>query len=228
MMNLDRRSMLQQALLLVGAVTVPGGAQALAAAAKSTNRQLDAPRYALLTALADTIIPKTSTPGAVDVGVPQLVDALLGTWAAPTRRASLLGALDKIDSLARGQRGKLFADLSPAEREAVLIPHDAAALKALPKTAAPPPTVTTGATQTTMDPQLGRARQTPGPSIIEKMGPRYTDPAYAKLKELIVVGYYCTEAALTSELRYEHDPGAWEPSIPLTPDTRAWGGNALI
>jgi hypothetical protein len=26
------------------------------------------------------------------------------------------------------------------------------------------------------------------------------------------------------EVRYEHIPGAWEASIPLTPQTRAWAG----
>lgn len=228
MLNLNRRSMLQQALVMVGAAVVPGGAEALAAAAKSGKRQLDAPRYALLTAVADTIIPKTDTPGAVDAGVPQIVDALLGAWASPPRRTTLLGALDKIDGLAMTQQKKPFAQLRLDERVALLRPHDAAALKALPKSAPPPNALPLGATQTTMDPQVGRARQAPGPSMMERMAPRFTDPAYGKLKELIVIGYYCSETALTTELPYEHNPGAWEPSLPVTPDTRAWGGNALI
>lgn len=227
MLSVDRRSMLQQALLLVGAALVPGGAEALAAAAKSGKRQLGAPDYALLTALADTIVPKTDTPGAVEVGVPQTVDALLGTWASPARRTALLGALHKIDALAQAQHGKAFAALTVAEREAVLTPHDAAALKAPPK-APESTTIALGAAPTPVDPNYGRTKQQPAQSTMERMAPRFADPGYGKLKELIVVSYYCTEAALTTELRYEHDPGAWEPSIPLTPTTRPWGGNALI
>lgn len=230
MPDLNRRTMLQQALLLVGAAAMPGGADALAAvAAQGGKRQLDAPRYRLLTAIADTIVPKTDTPGAVEAGVPQLVDALLGNWASPARRADLLAAMDKIDGLAREQKGKPFADLTPGEREALLIPHDAAALKTPPPAAATPPTtLPIGAAQTTVDPQVGRAKQQPTQSFFDRMSPRFVDAGYGKLKELIVVGYYCSEIALTTELPYEHNPGAWEPSLPVTPATRPSGGNALI
>lgn len=231
MLNVNRRSLLQQALLLVGAAAMPGGVEALAATAKSPKRQLDAARYDSLSALADTIVPRTGTPGAVDVGVPQLVDAMLGTWASPARRTALTAAIDKIDAAAKARHGKAFGELSASERTALLQPYDVAALKPLaPDAPTPdaPSTVTTGSTQTTVDPQAGRPRQATGSTILEKMEPRVADPAYARLKELIVVGYYYTEAALTNELRYEHDPGVWEPSIPITPETRPWGGNALI
>lgn len=228
MSDMNRRSMLQCALLLVGAAMVPGSVEALAAAAKAAKPKLDKPRVALLTAVADTIVPKTDTPGAVEVGVPQLIETLIGAWASPERRAALVGALDKIDALAREQKGKPFAELSAEERLAVLMPHDAAALKAPPKEATPPTTVHIGKAQTTMDPQVGRARQMPSQSVMDRFAPKFTDPGYGKLKELIVVGYYSTEAALTTELRYEHNPGAWEPSLPITPDTRPWGGTALI
>ena len=50
------------------------------------------------------------------------------------------------------------------------------------------------------------------------------DPGYAKLKELVITLYYLSEVGSTVELRYEHSPGAWEPSIPVTPETRAYGG----
>ena len=59
-------------------------------------------------------------------------------------------------------------------------------------------------------------------------GPRVADPGYGKLKELIVVLYYYSEPALTKELTYEHAPGEWQPSIPLTPETRAAGGFGLF
>lgn len=229
MMDINRRSMLQQALLLVGAAVVPGSVEALAAATKTDKPQLSAPRFATLTALADTIVPKTESPGAVEVGVPKMVDALLGTWASPERRVALTEALDRIDSAAKAQKGKSFVALKPAERLAFLVPYDSAALKALPPEAASPPTtVPLGKASTTVDPQVGRTKEQRPKSVQDLFSPRATDAGYAKLKELIVIGYYTTEAALTTELRYEHNPGAWEPSLPITPDTRPWGGFALI
>jgi hypothetical protein len=225
--DLDRRNLLQHALLLVGAAVLPGSAEALAAVVKSGERQLDAARYTLLTALSDTIIPDTDTPGAVKAGVPQLVDSLLGTWASPTRRSDLIGALDKIDALAREKHRRPFAELAPAEREAVLAPHDTAALKIAPPT--PPPAIPIGAAPTTVDPNYGRPKQEPpqdAPSLMD--GPRFADPAYGKLKELIVTGFYYSETALTHDLTYEHAPGHWQPSIPITPTTRPAGGLGLF
>lgn len=224
--GMDRRALLQRAALLLGAAAMPGGAEALAAAVSSGKRNLDAPHYAVLAALADTIIPKTATPGALDVGVPQTVDAMLGTWAAPARRETIINALDKIDALAREQHQRGFAALTPAEREAVLIPHDAAALKPAPPT--PPPAIPVGAAPTTVDPNYGRAKQDPPQSMADRLSPRFADPGYGKLKELIVVGFYYSESALTHDLAYEHSPGVWEPSMPITPATRPWGGAGLV
>ena len=50
------------------------------------------------------------------------------------------------------------------------------------------------------------------------------DPVYRRFKELVLTLYYMSEDGATRELRYEQTPGAWEASIPIGPDTRAWGG----
>ncbi|MDE2597509.1 MAG: gluconate 2-dehydrogenase subunit 3 family protein [Sphingomonadales bacterium] len=177
MNGLDRRSLLEGIAVLVGAAALP--ASALAAPRKG-RRLLDARTTALLAAVADTIIPRTDTPGAVDVGVPARFDALLRDWASPPSRTALTGALAAIDAAA-GARG--FAALSPTARHDLLSAHDRA-----------------------------QAR----------------DPGYGRLKGLIVQLYYYSEPGCTQELRYEHAPGAWVPSMPITPETRAWGGAALM
>jgi hypothetical protein len=219
---MDRRDLLQRAMLLVGAAMLPGSAEALADAVSGGKHQLDPAHFALLTAIADTIVPKTDTPGAVEAGVPQYVDGLLGSWASPARRAELIGAMDAIDRLAQEQKQKSFVALSPAEREAVLAPHDAVALKPAPPT--PPPAIPVGAAPTTVDPNYGKAKQEPTQSFMDRMSPHFANPGYGKLKELIVVVFYYSEPALTHDLAYEQVPGEWKPSIPITPSTRPWGG----
>lgn len=211
--ELDRRKLLQRMALLVGGAMLPGGAEALAAAVASGKRQLDNTHYELLTALADTIVPTTDTPGAVAAGVPQLVDAMLGTWASPTQRAELTAELEAIDRLARDKGKKGFVALAPAEREALLKPYDVAALKQVPP---PPPPVDAE----------GKKKPAEGNSLM--MGPRFANASYGKLKELIVVGFYYSETALTRDLAYVHSPGEWRPSTPITPSTRPWGGFGLF
>lgn len=203
MTSLDRRELMQRAMLLLGATTLPTG-EALAAAAKKGKAGLTPAKFSLLSAVADTIVPQTDTPGAVQVGVPKLIDGLLRNWASPKRRDEMIGALDRIDALAKTQTKKGFAALPPAKRAEVLKPHDVAALKPIPRA----------------DGRSGFAALLEGPSV--------ADNGYGKLKELIVILYYTSEVGLTKELSYLHNPGKWQPSVPVTPDTRPSGGAGLF
>lgn len=202
LLHLDRRSMLERMAFLLGAAALP--VEAFAKPAPRAKRFLDARRTGLLSAVADTIIPLTDTPGALAAKVPAKLDAMLVSWASPARRQELVGALARIDDVAKAQETKSFAALSPAKRKAVLGPHDAAALQAVPDT-----------------------RNLKG-MMAMMAGPSVADPAYAKLRELIILLYYYSEEALTTELPYEHAPGGWTPSIKVTPETRNPGGLGMF
>lgn len=202
---MERRELLAHMLQLVGAasaVTLSG--PALAKASARAKPYLDAPVFSLLSAVADTIIPRTDTPGAIEAHVPAKFDGLLATWASGERRYELTQALARIDAAARQQKGKPFADLAPDQRHELLAAHDVAALKAVPR----------------KQQVTGFASLTAPPAI--------ADPAYGKLKELLVVLYYYSQEALTSELTYEHSPGGWTASTKVTPETRPAGGLTLF
>ncbi len=47
------------------------------------------------------------------------------------------------------------------------------------------------------------------------------DPAYAKFKYLVLLGYYHSEIGATQELRFELIPGAWRSCVPLSEIGRA-------
>lgn len=47
------------------------------------------------------------------------------------------------------------------------------------------------------------------------------DPAYAKFKHLVLIGYYQSEIGATRELHYELVPGAWRSCVPLSEIGRA-------
>lgn len=55
-----------------------------------------------------------------------------------------------------------------------------------------------------------------------------SDPGYGLLKELVTTLYYLSEVGSTVELRYEQAPGSWDPSLPVTSETRTQGGAALL
>jgi gluconate 2-dehydrogenase gamma chain len=45
---------------------------------------------------------------------------------------------------------------------------------------------------------------------------------YPAFKNLVLRLYYVSEVGATQELNYEHVPGAWEPVVKLTSETRTW------
>ena len=204
---MDRRTLIERAAWLLGAAAVPGEALARVtphARGARARPFLTPARMALLSAVADTIIPQTDTPGALGAHVPAKFDALLTNWASPERKVALLGALAKINDAALAQEKLGFAALSPEKRKALLTAHDIAALKSVPDTRG----------------LKGMAAMMAGPAVV--------DPGYAKLRELIILLYYYSEEALTTELTYEHSPGGWTPSIKVTPETRNTGGLGMF
>jgi len=179
---LGRRDFVRGALLAIGAAgTAFPGWSALDAATKGKAPFFDARRFAILDAAAETILPRTDTPGARDAKVPQRIGKLMTGWASAKTKADFTKLLDDMDSAAGG-------------------------LAALPA-----------------DKQLAAV------SAYDKA--HGADPVYGKFKKLVFALYYLSEPGATQELRYEHTPGAWEPSIPVTSDTRGYavdvsfGGN---
>ena len=199
----ERRALLKQLGLLLGTTALPASA-VFGAAAKASPRFLDGATFRLLAAVTDTLVPRTETAGAVQAGIPKVFDALLREWASPATRALLVDALTRIDVAALKQSGRGFAQLRAPARHALLQAHDAAALKPAPVTQ---------------------------PLSVDAMlagGPQAVDAGYGRLKDMLVTLYYSSEPGLTQELSYEHAPGKWQPSLPVTKDTRPAGGGGMF
>lgn len=203
-MNLQRRTLMAHIGLLLGSAAIP--ADAFAAPKKKAKGKAAAKKFfspsqmALVTALADTFIPATDTPGAVATKAPQLLDSLMVNWASAATKAQILGALPGIEKMALDADKKPFAALTPARRKDLLIPYDKAALKPVPR----------------KEKLTGLAAMMAGPA--------FADPGYGKLKDLIITLYYTSEVAMTQEVVYEHVPGPFVPSLKITPQTRPFAG----
>lgn len=195
--HVNRRGAIARIALLLGVTALP--ANVFAQTLEGTKPYLPAAQMALLAAVADTILPKTDTPGALAAKVPQRLDAMLANWAAPETREDVVGALKRIDDAARAAKGKGFAALSVKDRETLLRAHDAAAL------------AKTG--QTVSSGKFPFAKTV-----------AVVDPGYLRLKDLVVDLYYYSPEAAATELVYEHVPGKYEPSLKLTPTSRPFLG----
>lgn len=174
----DRRGFICGALLAIGVSGVSlSGCSLLADSGADTDQFFNPARFAVLDTVAETIIPRTDTPGARDAMVPQRLDRLMSGWASKETQSAFTALLDEIEAAAKA--------------------HDPQGLAAMSAT-----------------------RQLDVVSAFDQS--KQADPAYRKFKNLVLALYYISEPGATQELRYEHVPGAWEPSIAVTPDTRAW------
>ena len=88
-------------------------------------RTLNAAQQALVTEIAELIIPETDTPGATSVQVPQFIDLILTEWASDDERAAFLAGLADIEARA-STIGSRFVDLSRARKTELLTALDGA------------------------------------------------------------------------------------------------------
>jgi gluconate 2-dehydrogenase gamma chain len=88
---------------------------------------LSPPQMGIVSAVAEIMIPRTDTPGAIDVGVPGFIDLMLKDVYAPKDRTRYLTGLADFDAAAQAEQGKKFVALEPAQQAAhVRKFHDAA------------------------------------------------------------------------------------------------------
>lgn len=89
-------------------------------------RTLNASQRALVTEIAEMIIPETDTPGATRVKVPEFIDLILTEWASDEERAAFLAGLGDVDARALSMDQRRFADLTPARKTSLLTALDGA------------------------------------------------------------------------------------------------------
>jgi len=118
---ISRREAIRRAALLAGValspewLTIVGRAQTPAA-----KSYLPSAQGAIVSAAAERILPRTDTPGALDVGVPAFIDFLYGEVMNPTEQKMLADVVNEIEAAAKAAHSASFPALTPAQQDAVL------------------------------------------------------------------------------------------------------------
>ena len=112
---MNRREALQQVAFLMGgtlsAYSILGIEKGYCASQSAPKRPsvFSGPQLQLVSRVADTLIPRTDTPGATDVGVPAFIDLMLGEVYAKKDRDRYLAGLAEFEAAAQSEGQSGFA-----------------------------------------------------------------------------------------------------------------------
>ena len=124
-LDLTRREAIKRAALFLGVALSPSivrGALATASGASQpvTGKSLGDAQRAILAVAVERILPRTDSPGAIDVGVPAFIHVLYGSYLTPEEKAQLERGLNRLEKLSRSAHRRGFADLAANQQDAVL------------------------------------------------------------------------------------------------------------
>ena len=132
--DISRRDAVRRLTAIVGGAmssstiaALLSGCQAAPGPSEWAPQVLSATQLDLVKAIVDAILPRTDTPGASDVGVPEFIDLLLADWADDGQRSRILEGLDGLGSnfLAGGEAAQM-AVLNRLDAEGVQAREDEA------------------------------------------------------------------------------------------------------
>lgn len=158
----------------------------------------------LAAGLADTAFAQAASPAFFTAPERALLDAVCATMMPKTDTPGALEA--GVPAFIDGMMTNWASDRTRASFRRVLAEIDAHATEAHGKGFA----------------ALSSAEQTAALAAFDANAFAVRRGGYRRFKELVLTGYYLSEAGATQELRYELAPGVWEPAVAVGPDTRAW------
>ena len=177
-----RRRFIGQTGLLVAGLSSAGLRQALASPTHTPRRRrrITADHAQLVTTLAELIIPRTDSPGAIDADVPGFMRAVLERWYTDTEFMVFIEGLASLDREAVQHHGCTFVHCLETQQIAVLQTSE-----------------TKARDWHRAHPEIVSADSLIGKTPIDEHTPFFT-----RLKELVTVGYYTSEIGAQASMVY--------------------------
>ena len=201
---MNRREFLECAAVLISGTAISRFASALseeqrvylASAPDYTSQKADffsPEQRKVVAAIAQTIIPRTDTPGAIDAGVPHFIELMVAQWFNEEERDIFQEGLKDMGTRIPREYGQPFDQLSGEQQLSIL--------EAMEEAASDSPWYAQG--------NIRRAWVTDAPFICQ-------------IKELTVWGFFTSEVGATQVLQYNVMPMRFDGHAPRTPGETSW------
>ena len=145
--------------------------------------------------LSEIIIPKTSTPGAKEAGVPAFIDDMVKEVYPQADKDRFIKGLTEFDADAQNTYGDSFASLKKEDQIALVKKHHDEALS-----------------NSTVGGSVGWWRAGSGGG----------KPFILEMKELTLLGFFTSEPGATQVLQYNMVPGPFKGCVPLAEVGKTW------
>jgi len=198
---MNRREVLERAALVLGyAITGPtllGVLNGCKAAPELNYKPVffNEDQARLIGEVAEIILPKTSTPGAKDVGVPSFIDNMLKEVYVQGDQESFIAGLSAFDEDAKKEYGSNFNDCSAEQQKEFVTKQHGKAFEG----------GVDGGSQGWWNTGGGKDK-----------------PFILKVKELTILGFFTSQAGATQVLQYDPVPGPFQGCVPLEKVGKAW------
>lgn len=201
---MDRRELLKMIGMATGAAFV-GNAMAWTRVADATPPKaagFSDDDLMLLNEVAETIIPRTDTPGAKDADVGRIMAVLVADCYLPAEQKVFREGMVKINNASESASGKPFLLLSKAERRDLLSDLNQQAYRY-------------NRENRVSFWELSNPGSMPGKDVSL---PHY----FTLFKQLTLFGFFTSETGATQVLRYVAVPGRYDGEYPYKKGDRAW------
>lgn len=192
---MDRREFLEQlaglSVLAPGLALLPeveAFAREVHAQAKAAEglRTLSPAQDATIRCIAELLLPETDTIGANSVGVNRFIDLLLTESMLEEQRDRFLAGLAAIDARSQSLHGATFVAASKPQQEALL---------------------------RALDVRWPEPVRSPAETQVLEQAPITAEGGFARLKRLVVLGYFTSEPVATQLLKAPIIPGRYDGCV---------------
>lgn len=211
---MNRRDAIQRTALLLGG-TIPlatllgaldGCARKAGAGEDSKLAVLSSAELAVVSRIADILLPHTDTPGALDVGVPAFIDTMLKDVYSLKVRRQYLEGLHEFDEAARRSAGRPFIELDPPAQRSLIQQFQQAAIA--------DEHAAQQREQEEVVRELRSAKFTAQRTELETKTRRHS--FILTTRELTLLGFFTSKPGATEVLQYLAIPGAYHGCLPVS------------
>jgi glucoside 3-dehydrogenase (cytochrome c) hitch-hiker subunit len=208
---MDRRELLKMIAVLTGAAVV--GGDAFLSGCTSSDKQavtFTDQNIAFLDEVAETILPKTNTPGAKEAEVGKFMKVMVTDCYKESDQKEFLEGIGKLDEACKKMHGHGFMQATPEQRKELLI--------SLEKDAKEHQKKKSEFEKLQDDLEKDALANRNKDFKREEMPSHY----YTMMKQLTLTGFFTSKVGATQVLRHVAVPGKYEGCIPYKKGDRAW------